>query len=72
MAAASSDCVDWWGMRETVDIVETLACVGETRLCVRLGGADKGGGVTGCANPAGGNWNVEDGCEEKVQSCVVL
>lgn len=55
MAAASSDCVDWWGMRETVDIVETLACVGDTRLCVRLGGADKGGGVDGCANPAGGN-----------------
>lgn len=67
---ASREPVNWCDVRETVEIVDTLACVGDTRLWVRVGGAESGGGVDGCANPGGGNWKVD--CERIFQSWLVL
>lgn len=47
LVEASREPVNWWEVRDTVEMVETLACVGDTRLWVRVTGADNGGGVDG-------------------------
>lgn len=67
--AASSECVNWCELREAVEIVDTLECVGDIRSCILLLGVliENAGGVEGwdwdCGgveNEGGGNWKPRD------------